>query len=1315
MPSSRESLIHLAGLGVTALTAVAAHHYEVSDAASLFGSGIALVGSVAHASFGHIGLEFVHDLAKRFGGEHGPRDRENRDLHRLIGDTIARILEDSAKATQDVFGARWLEEAAQAFRGESWMSIELTGPETSVSEPRILNYFSGDSEIIKNTPVLQPIDWIVLVEKVVAPTRTVEAQKALNYAAAQLHVRFAFELWQSAKEAWRQADLAWPALTLRLLSEILGQAAAAETEHRRLRDEIGSLRDLIVKQATPVMNVAAPTDAVLVNAIREYEQKITSQLDRIEVSIASGVAAIRSDIADLRTDITDAFANPSVGLATKRWMGQLPEGRVTIIFTGIERSSEMNAASKEGYWDELKAEHDSRISDIVGEHRGYIVKTLGDHSMIVFQAVQDAVHCGIKILRTMKETPIQVIDSGGKPWKIAVSLGVHLTLEHLTPGPSPLCSADYFGPDVNFAARIGALAGGGQLIVSDSTFQALRTNDYQIVDTSWLAWPGRYVRSFTVPETVWEFVGDEPSRGEPGSRFVSAWFKGDRNHYIPRPELESEILAQFGVNPNGTASRMVTLHGYGGTGKTRLAIACALRAVGAFSDGVFFVRLDEIVRGSDHPSTSIAVAEAIGKAMGLPQESRVPSELIDLFKRTDKDVLLLLDNYETVDSEEVRSFLATLLMSTTRLRFLVTGRENVKLSDVETEISIDCGMSKTEAVELFLARVRLKSSYAQQWLPNSDERKTINRIVSLTEYLPLAIEISAAWAGRCTFNEIAEGIAATALGPHSQQPPRTGQVGGSGRHRSLTRSLDWSFALLDLGSREGLIQLGTFAGTFTLESVKGACNLPKARELLMRLEDSSLLHRIEIDSQSRYTMRRPTREYVVEKLSAASDVSLFFKGQFTQYFLTTAKSMNGQTVPGKDIEDTLVALQWFEIELPNLLAAGRYAFELEDWVNVLELSDTVHFFWDARGHSSEIGELYDMALSASRNSRRRRWEAKISNCLGRLYLSENELELAAEYFRQSLLLYAEDGETLDFAKVLHNIAGVVLRQGRWAEAEKLLNQSLVITRRFSDPLGEAATLINLGRIYSLQFRSVEAEAYFQESLRIARESMDRRTEQASLDGLRFLFWTQKRLREAEVVARESLEICRELGDRRREAGVLSSLGLLCRSEERSSEAERFYIQSLEIYRDLGEQLSEAGELNALGELYERRQSWLEAERCYQESLIIFTNFKERYKQAWSLFGLGNVHKAFGRLYEAEQCYLRCFDIHHELGQRSQEGDALLEIALLKEKEGYIPIALDFARMALVAFGDNNDKLDKVQRIIARLERTSNPGSAGTVH
>jgi class 3 adenylate cyclase/predicted ATPase len=1312
MPSSRESLIHLAGLGVTALTAVVAHHYEVGDAASLFGSGIALLGSVAHASFGHIGLEFVHDLAKRFGGEHSPRGRENRDLHRLIGGTIARILEDSAKGAQDEFGARWLKEAAQAFRGESWMSIELTGSETAVSEPRILNYFSGDSEIIKNTPVLQPVEWTVLVEKVVAPTRTVEAEKALNHAVAQLHVRFAFELWQSAKDAWKQADLAWPALILRLLSELLGQAAAAVTEQRRLCGEIGSLRDMIVKQATPAMNVAAPADVLLVNAIHEYEQRLTSQLDRIETSIHTGVTAIRSDIADLRTDIASAFANPSVGAATNRWIGQLPEGRVTIIFAEIE-GSEMNAASKGGYWDELKAEHNRRIYTTVGEHRGYFVKTIGDRSMIVFQAVVDAVHCSIQILRTMKENPIQVRDSGGKPWKIAVSIGVHLALEHMTPRPSPLCSADYFGSDANFAARIGALAGGGQLIVSDSTFQALRTSNYQNIDTSWVAWPDRRIRSFTVPETVFEFVGDEPSRGEPGSRFVSAWFKGDRNHYIPRPELEAEILAQFGVDPNGTASRMVTLHGYGGTGKTRLAIACALRGVGAFSDGVFFVRLDEIVQRSDRPSTAVAVAEAIGEAMRLAPEWRVPSELVDLFKRTDKDALLLLDNYESVDSDEVRRFLATLLKSTTRLRFLVTGRENVKLSDVETEISIDCGMSETEAVELFLARVRLKSSYARHWLPNPEERKTISSIVSLTEYLPLAIEIAAAWAGRCTFKEIAEGIAATALGPHSEQPPRAVHVGGSERHRSLTRSLDWSFALLEQGSREGLIQLGTFAGTFTLESVKGACNLP--RELLMRLEDASLLHRIEIDGHSRYTMRRPTREYVVDKLSAASAVSSFFKGQFTQYFLKTAKSMNGQTAPGKDTGDKLVALDWFEIELPNLLAAGRYAFELEDWVTVWELSETVDFFWDSRGHSSEIGELYDMALLASRNSKRRAWEAKTSKRLGALYLSENELVLAAQYFRESLMIYAENGETLDFARILHSIAGVVARQGRLAEAEKLLKQSLVITRRFNDPPGEAATLSNLGRICSLQLRPDEAEAYFQESLRIARESRDRRIEQASLDGLRFLFWTQKRLREAEVVARESLEICRELRDRRREARVLSGLGLLCWSEERSSEAESFYIQSLTIYRDLGEQLEEAGELNTLGDLYGRRKSWLDAERCYQEALIIFTKFRDRYKQAWSLSGLGSVHKAFGRLSEAEQCYCRCFDIHHELGQRSQEGDALLEIALLKEEQGYIPIALDFARLALETFGDNKDKLEKLQRIIERLERTSDPGSADTVH
>src|SRR4051794_23206655 len=96
MPSSRDSLIKLGGVGAAAFVAVAAQHFGAGEVAPLIGAGTALLESFAHATFGHVGLDVVHDLAKRFGDANSARGRENRDLHRLIGETVANALERSA-------------------------------------------------------------------------------------------------------------------------------------------------------------------------------------------------------------------------------------------------------------------------------------------------------------------------------------------------------------------------------------------------------------------------------------------------------------------------------------------------------------------------------------------------------------------------------------------------------------------------------------------------------------------------------------------------------------------------------------------------------------------------------------------------------------------------------------------------------------------------------------------------------------------------------------------------------------------------------------------------------------------------------------------------------------------------------------------------------------------------------------------------------------------------------------------------------------------------------------------------------------------
>jgi len=478
-----------------------------------------------------------------------------------------------------------------------------------------------------------------------------------------------------------------------------------------------------------------------------------------------------------------------------------PQGKLTFVFTDIAASTRMTAALGSAvYREAMLAPHNQRIRHAITEHDGYEFKTMGDAFMVAFERADDALAYAVAIQQALVQPAITATDPQGNEWTIRVRIGVHTAQEELCPDDK----GDYHGDDVNFAARVESLGAGGQIIAHDSTYRAAGSaTRYQ-----WQEWPNRRLKSFDQPEIVWELLWDGQAPREPGARWFPDWFFGEPNEYIQRPDRQDEVLAAFAERgPDRSGPRLVTLHGSGGMGKTRLAVACAIQAAGLFEGGVHLVLLEE------KPKTQEAVAEAIAAAMEITGEAALPDNLLAALRETER--LLILDNYESVDCAAVARFLGRLVTETSGVHLLVTGREAVKLTNLEQVIPLEKGMTDEEAQELFLARARLRKG--QSWQPDASEREQVARIAELTGSIPLAIELAAAWADRRALEEIADGIAATPLGP-----PRPGHAIIE-RHASLTRCLDWSFDLLQDWAQEGFASLGVFADSFSPETVAAIC------------------------------------------------------------------------------------------------------------------------------------------------------------------------------------------------------------------------------------------------------------------------------------------------------------------------------------------------------------------------------------------------------------------------------------------------------------------------------------------------------------
>ena len=509
----------------------------------------------------------------------------------------------------------------------------------------------------------------------------------------------------------------------------------------------------------------------------------------------------------------------------------LPQGTISCLFTDIEGSTQMSLRLPDSEYKRVTSEHDQRLHAIIADNNGHEVGTAGDSFFATFLYARDALACTVAMQQSLREEPIIGIDKEGKSCPVRVRVGVYKAARAV------FLNADnqYRDREVNLASRIGAVGKGEQILANSLAYDEVRDAE----GFAWKTWEGRRLKDFATPEDVHELLWDGVSRGEPGERFFPDWYLGETNVYIPRPAKEVEIIGYFSQQTGGTPIRLVTLKGFGGMGKTRLALACALRMVSLFKGRVHVVKLENTLPEAE------AVAEAIGIALGLEGLEYLPDNLIAALR--DSEALLLLDNYETVHCPSVQKFLRDLLHKTSCLRLLITGREAVKIAHIEKTVDV-AGLTEPEARALFFVRAQL---YQPGWQPQTaGEERALAAIVRLTERIPLALELVAAGMSDDAYGSIelvASNLVAT---PLPALPEGYIAVDPNPRHESLTRCHDYSYNLLAPAIQEGFVRLGLFADTFTPQTVEQAFGARESGPLLTRLSQASLITRIEPQNRS---------------------------------------------------------------------------------------------------------------------------------------------------------------------------------------------------------------------------------------------------------------------------------------------------------------------------------------------------------------------------------------------------------------------------------------------------------------------------------
>jgi predicted ATPase len=739
--------------------------------------------------------------------------------------------------------------------------------------------------------------------------------------------------------------------------------------------------------------------------------------------------------------------------------------------------------------------------------------------------------------------------------------------------------------DVHRGARVMSAGHGGQVLVSQTTYALLDGN------ASLTELGLHRLKDLTEPQPLYQLgEGHFP----PLKTLYQTNLPVQPTPLVGRERELSEVLELL------AASRLVTLTGAGGSGKTRLALQAAAELVEEFKDGVWWVSLAAL---REPDLVEPTVAQVVGANDGLADHLRG--------KRT----LLLLDNFEQL--LPAAPAIADVLAEAPELRVLVTSRERLAIA-AEHEYQVPT-LVPAEAEALFTTRARQLEG---QFEPDEHVEEICRRL----DGLPLAVELAAARVKVLRPDQILArlGKSLELLAAGARDAPE--------RQRTLRATIEWSYDLLADAEKELFARLAVFAGSFDLEASEVVCEA--GLDTLASLVDKSLLRQMQ---DGRFFMLETIHEYGFEKLdgSGGSRVS---RDRHLEWFLSQARDAEGQLVGA-------TFGHWLERLAPdhdNLSAAVRWSFEKGCPELALELVGRLWRFYEARGYQRESRYILERGLAEADQVTDHLVRAKAAYSLARLVDNEGEYEEAKRRYEESIASFKAAGDPLGAVRSLSDLGFTELELGNNAQSEAIAAESVRLARQLGDAWLLSGALNNAGHVAVSQGKLVRARNQYTESLRLRREIGDLRSVSNSLNSLGWLEMTASNLADAKAMLEEAVDVARQIDDTESIAQALGNVAHVELQQGEYALARAHLRDALALCRELGMRraavellfalAAEAGldgEINRLARLWGAAQNQLErmaasplaAEDWYLENVLEPTRTvadDEPFETEWAL-------------------------------------------------------------------------------------------------
>ena len=687
-------------------------------------------------------------------------------------------------------------------------------------------------------------------------------------------------------------------------------------------------------------------------------------------------------------------------------------------------------------------------------------------------------------------------------------------------------------------ARVMAIARGGQTLLTAEARLALGDAAATRIESH-----GHWVlKGVAEPVELFEAGNDHcdflaPADGDKAYRVVRVgehWrpvreiannLPGQNTSFIGRERECVELRALL------TKSRLVTLLGMGGLGKTRLSLQVANELLGQFPDGVWFLDLAPI------RDPSLVAGEA-AQVLGVREEpGRSPLQTVCAHLKPLR-VLLVVDNCEQVVGA-CAELVSAILKNAPGVRLIASSREALRVPGEQTYPILPLPVpARGDSVQQLAAMtaVRLFVERAQQHKPsfelNEHEAPAVAELVARLEGIPLALELAAARVRSLTVADIN-----LRLGDRYRL-----LTGGSRvlqeRQQTLRALVDWSYDILGESEQLLLQRLSVFRGGFTLEAAEQVCGVEPldsldVLDLLGSLVEKSLVMLDERGAEPRYRMLETIGEYAREKLEHAGTTAAV-AACHCQHFFAFAKSTNN----GLRGPEQAMWVRRMETEFDNLRAA--LALALAGGVDVfiaVKIAVAMQGFWTLRGYLSEGRAAVRAALALPAVQASPMAQAHALYVGAALAASQSDYAEAEDMLQTCLALRRQLGNSADIAATLSTLALARFGRGDTAGALAGEQEALPLFRECGHRVGEAVALLHLGQFFNRLEDGDAARTHLQAGLSLARQIKHQEVEAECELVLGQLALRHEYTDDAAEHFARSLTMCHGSGDSRGEASV----------------------------------------------------------------------------------------------------------------------------------------------------------------------------------